>query len=170
VSHPRTFSTYRAVYEALRRAKIEHPGKTAWILLEAFVNGSNKIYAANVMKAGLCQKGAFDLWRTQLCQKGWLVFELIEGKYPRYKPGPKLVKYVNKERSSQKTMATLDEVQNIEIRVEKAEELILQTKDELKEEIKILKKALSKLIDQYDPPATDDKIQRHLNIIKEKNQ
>jgi hypothetical protein len=162
MSKNRKFSQYTNVVKQLKKDQIENPGPVAGLLLGAFIFGNSMLYADNAVDRGVCKAGHFKAWRKQLTDKGWLHWSLNDGKRASYKPGQRLVKYLEKEIQALNkkkfeteelvTKSELDEVRQ-ELRKE------IQSKHE--EHVKTVKK----MIELLDPPDTLEKTNHYLKIV-----
>ena len=140
------YTTYNALAESLKRAGFANYCKTATLMLETFVCNSGELRAGLVIERGLCKEGEFTKWRDELIQKGWLNYTV--GDYSRHSPGPKLLKYINKEKISRDEVATMRDVKRVDDRVT------------------LLELALKEMIEEFDPPVTEAKIKKRLKIVK----
>lgn len=156
MSKQRKFKSYNALSEALKRAKFVNYGGMTTLLLETFVFNKGDLKASLVESRGLCETGKFKVWRDELITKGWLNYTI--GEYSRHSPGSKLLKYVNKEKMLSHEMATVSDVVHVDKKVEK-----------LEERLSLLEATVKHVIETYDPPVTEAKIERHLNLVKAKN-
>ncbi len=155
------YKSYKPLSEALRRNEIRYSGVTATVFLDCFLSNNGELRASYVETKGLCQVGKFKIWRDEMIEKGWLVYKF--GQYSRHYPGPKLIKYINKEKILTGEIATTEEL--TKVREEMA------TKGELaqvKAEVDRLKLVVKNMIEEFDPPVTDEKIQRRLKVVNEK--
>ena len=155
------YKSYKPLSEALRRNEIRYSGVTATVFLDCFLSNNGELRASYVETKGLCQVGKFKIWRDEMIEKGWLVYKF--GQYSRHYPGPKLIKYINKEKILTGEIATTEEL--TKVREEMA------TKGELaqvKAEVDQLKLVVKNMIEEFDPPVTDEKIQRRLKVVNEK--
>lgn len=150
------FKTYQVLLMALKRGGVKNVGATATLLLECFVNNHGDLKASLVESRGLCETGKFKVWRDELITKGWLNYTI--GNYSRHSPGTKLLKYVNKEKILSHEMATVSDVVHVDKKVER-----------LEERLSLLEATVKHVIETYDPPVTEAKIERHLNLVKAKN-
>lgn len=160
-----SFKSYHGLLQALHRQKVMNPGIVATTLLEVFIHMNGDMKASFIQGKGLCEPGKFTEWRENLIKKGWLSYTI--GAYSRHQPGPKLIKYINKEKSFSCELASIPDVQNL---VSKAREE-MATKEELaqvKERVSLLEEAVKNMIEEFDPPVTEEKIQRRLKIVKAK--
>lgn len=146
MSDQKKFKEYLGLYSALRRAKINHPGTTATLLLECFVCNDGQLRAGLVVERGLCEEGKFSLWRKNLIEKGWIVY--VDGDYSTHKPGAKLVKYINKEKIAKEELATKNELRKVEERIDAR--------------VLILENSVRTLIEKYDPPVTVKKLSAYI--------
>ena len=79
----------------------------------------------------------FKSWRNKLIAKKWLCY--TEGEYSKHTPGKRLVRYLNMETLASEPIATKRDI------------------DRIQSELDAMKKAVSMLIEKYDPPATKAK-------------
>ena len=155
MSNQVTFKCYNAISIAMKRDKIASYGVIATTLLECFLHNDGELRASLVKERKICKEGEFTEWREALIAKGWLSYS--HGSYARHTPGPKLVKYINKEKMISQELATVRQVQIVDKKVEA-----------MQEEISLLKAAVKNMIEEFDPPVTDEKIQRRLKVVHEK--
>jgi hypothetical protein len=153
MSAKRTFSSYQQVLMTMKRSNIKDPGVTATLLLETFVHRNGDLRATTVVHKGLCDEGKFIDWRDDLIKKGWLCYSI--GDYSKHTAGPKLVKYINKEKLVQSEIATMADVNVVDRKV-----------TALQEEVSHLKKVVTQMIEEFDPPATTEKIEKRLKVVK----
>jgi hypothetical protein len=148
------FAVYQSLLLALKRAKINEAGATATLLLECFIESGGELKASAVETRELCPIGKFKVWRDELIAKGWLTYSI--GSYSHHSPGPKLLKYINKEKSTTFELATTDELRAVDKKHDK-------TKADLEARLSKAEKAISELIELIDPPGSEEKIQGFLN-------
>lgn len=157
------YSQWRNVRQALHRNGVKSSAKVATILLETFLEGNGKLRAAEVYKKGLCSEGKFYEWRKNLCDKGWLIFDLTNnGKVARYYPGKKLLKYVNKEKELSYELASTKDL----FEAERLAELRYVSKDrheKLAERVRSLEAAMDRVINILDPETNDKKRSKYLS-------
>ena len=161
----RSFKSYKLLSQSLSRNGVQKSGVTASTLLEAFIYLNGELKASFVQGKGLCEPGKFKEWREDLIKSGWLSYTF--GDYSRHSPGPKLLKYINKEKSISSELASIPDVHHL---VSKAKEE-MATKDELtqvKERVSLLEAAVSDLISEFDPPVTEEKVQKRLKLVRER--
>jgi hypothetical protein len=137
---------YQLLENRLRKDEIKFAGKVANLLIETFISHNGQLRAAAAYNAGVCKAGEFKRWRNVLITKKWLTY--TEGQYSTHTPGSRLIRYLNNETLATKEIATKDDIR------------------ELHRELDIMKRAVSMIIEKYDPPATEEKIQAHLKIVK----
>ena len=144
--------------KALKNNKIEPNGKIATILMDCFIRLDGKLRIASFHDKGLCQKsGEFYEMRKKLKSKGWLEFDNdANGKLIRYYPGKKLIKYINREKTTQFELATKDEIGALAANVELKDLALKGQIDKLNERMSMAEKAILALINKYDPPGTMD--------------
>ena len=155
MSNQKKFSTYGAILKALKRDEVFLAGSTATLLLECFVHNHGELKASMVEGRGCCELGKFKIWRESLIKKGWITYSI--GEYSRHYPGAKMIKYVNKEKLSKEEVATTKELRKVDKKVEA-----------MQEEISLLKAAVKNMIEEFDPPVTEEKVQRRLKVVREK--
>lgn len=155
----RRFVTYKILVDALKRDSIEKPGTTATLLLECFVNLDGEVKAKYVESKGLCLNGGFKNWRESLISKGWLNY--LIGSYSKHSPGAKLLKYVNKEKITTQELVTTKNLEEHGKKFVKQEDF-----EAVKEEVAHLKKVVTQMIEEFDPPATTEKIEKRLKVVK----
>lgn len=148
---------------ALARAKIQSPGKAATLLLDTFLEQNARLRAAEVYKKDLCEEGKFYAWRKELCDKGWLVFELTnQGKVARYFPGKKLMKYINHEKSLRFETATTMDLAHMDAEIE-AKYVSKESHEKLSEEVGKLRSAMDRVINILDPDTNERKREKYLS-------
>ena len=156
------YATHNALRMKLRQSEIKRDSKLATFLLDVFVEGSAKIRASEVYRLGLCDSDEknFKEWRKSLCDKGWLDFVIDNNRFVDYRPGKKLLKYINQEKIKTKEIATKDELN------------LFATKEEVHE----LKGAVDRILNIIDPPDSLQKRKKfvqggydsHLKLIQQK--
>ena len=157
---------YTLLAKSLARAGIENSGTLANLLLETFVCNSGELHAGLAVERGLCKEGAFAKWRNDLIHKGWIMW--TAGNYSRHEPGAKLVKYINKEKLTKREIATMRDVHGLSDKLAQTREE-MATKEELakvREEVRDLKQVVTDMIAEFDPPVTQEKVERRLKIVK----
>lgn len=137
---------YKNLVDRLRADKIKKSGFVASLLLDTFTKHNGQLRAAAVYEGGLCKVGEFKSWRNKLIAKKWLCY--TEGEYSKHAPGKRLVKYINAETMASEPIATKKDIERIQ------------------GELDAMRKAVSMLIEKYNPPATKDKIQAALEAVK----
>lgn len=166
MSNQKKFKSYRSLLEAMRREEIRLPGVTTTLLLECFLHNCGELRASLAIERELCKEGEFTEWRKNMIAKGWLMYK--PGDYSRHYPGPKLIKYINKEKAFSSELASIPDVEKI---VSKATEGLASTQDldsrfaQVQAEVDQLKLVVKNMIEEFDPPVTEEKIQRRLKII-----
>ena len=146
--------TYEALTKALKRNNFKSPGPIATFLLDTFLENRGRIVAGKVYELGLCSEKEFRDWRKKLCEEGWLGY-IIENSNITYKPGKKLVKYINREKQSRLEIASVDDV--------RAATEPLATKSDLEKannRIDALEEGLHTIVNIIDPPSTDEKVEK----------
>lgn len=169
--HKRSYSVYKTMRVAVKRSGIENPGPTASVLLEAFLDFNGSLKADTLYNRKICVRGRYQFtdWRDELVKKDWLRFEVFEEqKKVRYSCGPKLFKYINREKISREEIATKYELQRLEEKMATKKEIShLATKKEvsqLEEKIKAQDQKLEAqdqkldwIIEMFDPPTGEEK-------------
>ena len=155
----RSFKSYKLLSQSLSRNGVPKSGVTASTLLEAFIHLNGELKASFVQGKGLCEPGKFKEWREDLIKGGWLSYTF--GDYSRHYPGSKLVKYINKEKMLSSEIATTEELTKVREEMATKEELA-----QVKERVSLLEEAVKNMIEEFDPPVTEEKIQRRLKIVK----
>ena len=145
----RKFSTYMSLTVALRKAGVEQSGKTATLILEAFLEDGGRITASKVVARGVCKEGCFSSWRKQLIDKGWLIWSETQNDKGQYFPGKKLMSYVNKEKISSKEIITRDEILP---RAEAATKVELEA---VKSQLDAIEQSMKKVYDKLELGKTD---------------
>ena len=155
----RSFKTYQILSNALSRNEIKRPGVTATVLLECFIHNHGELKAAAIEGKNLCEAGKFKIWRENLIKKGWVTYSI--GEYSRHYPGAKMIKYINKEKLSNEEIATTRELRKVEQKLE-------EKNKGLEDRVSVLEEVVKNMIEEFDPPVTDEKIQRRLKVVNEK--
>ena len=145
----RKFSTYMSLTVALRKAGVEQSGKTATLILEAFLEDGGRITASKVVARDVCKEGCFSSWRKQLIDKGWLTWSETQNDKGQYFPGKKLMSYVNKEKISSKEIITRDEILP---RAEAATKVELEA---VKSQLDAIEQSMKKVYDKLELGKTD---------------
>lgn len=163
------YMNWNKVKCALARAKINAPGKAATLLLDTFLEQNARLRAAEVYKKGLCEEGKFYAWRKELCDKGWLVFDLTnQGKVARYFPGKKLMKYINNEKSLRYEIATTRDLAEMDVEIEakyvnkETHEKLAESHGKLAEKVNKLEAAMDRVINILDPETNEEKREKYL--------
>jgi thymidylate synthase len=157
----RTYGCYKTLSQALSRDGIKYPGKVATLLLDTFVHGNRKIYRTDLETRKILNKtDSFTTWRTGLTHRHWLIFEQ-QDKYSSYSPGPNLVKFVNKEKLRSNEIASFDDIpkvndENKEILMTKTIATVDQL-EELRAELEKYKNGLRVAIERWNPPHDEEK-------------
>jgi len=147
----RRFSQSENLRHALRRSGVSNSGTVANFLLSEFLCNGGRIRAPNAVSSKICKDKEFNNWRSKIQEKGWITYRLnISGKWMDYYPGEKLVKYINAEKSLEE-MATRRELDVTEDRAEKKFH-------KMNERISVLERTVRSLIEEYDPPVTNEKV------------
>jgi len=154
----RKFFQSESLRKALTRDGISMPGATANYLLTEFLHHGGRLRKASAQAAKLCQDKQFDDWRFVLREKGWITYVVNPSlKWMDYYPSPKLVKYINAEKSlvEMATRIELDESTSaLQIQLEKQSTEMKKVKERLKR----IEEAIVK-IQKLDPPITPEKIE-----------
>jgi|GEM_PF-3335533 len=109
----RKFSTYNSLQLVFSRAKFQLSGVLATLLLEMFIEHDGRMLASTVYARGLCEEKKFREWRKNLIDKGWLIWSESQEDRGVYYPGKKLLPYINKEKISQKEIATRESIEKL---------------------------------------------------------
>lgn len=128
---------YVKLTKHLAHLKIEHPGKLATVLLDAFILNNNEIALFMLTKAGLCRPGEYRQYIKHLELHNLICYtdkDKKEGSWTTFKPGGQLVEYINAELLSRAKVVTEDKL--IEV--------------------------ISRMIEKFDPPVTKDKIDYYM--------
>jgi hypothetical protein len=148
--------------QAIYRAKISHSDKVASLLFETFLENRGKIKSAEVYRKGICKKNDFTKWRTMLCEKGWLIFELSsDGKSSNYYPGKKLLKYINKEKQESYEIATTKELNDVESEHNKLKKEYEEFKEETNKKFDRVNVLVDEYINKIDPITNDAKRKKY---------
>ena len=162
VSSRRKYKVYDSLRMALRRSKVENPGKVATLLLETFLERNGHLKADMVVEAKLCDKGKFSIWRDNLQKKKFIYFH-YEGPGTPHRPGPKLNEYLNREKLTSSEIVVRSDLNQFP---RKDEVPTKQEFQDMKERIEALEKAMKIEIQKNDPPYTDEKMEARLSIVK----
>jgi hypothetical protein len=142
----------------MRRQKVKKSGNVATLLLEVFLEGNGKLRAAQVYEKNLCEKNQFYIWRKEMCDTEWLVFELTnDGKVARYYPGRKLKKYINKEKKINYELASTKDLYESEEATRKKFDQVNSDYTEIKKRVKSLEAAMDRVINILDPDTNPKK-------------
>jgi hypothetical protein len=167
VSNQKKFSTYNMLSMALKRDQVVNYGATTTLLLECFVCNGGELKAGMVESRGLCKEKQFKIWREELIKKGWINYTL--GDYSRHTPGNKLIKYINREKLSHDEVATTRELYRVSRKIDETRTSLEEKNKELEERVSLLEKTVADVINEYDPPATKEKVDRRLKVVREKS-
>ena len=163
----RQFKMYKLLCQALRRDKIAHPGASSNFLLETFVLNNGTLTSKMVANRKLCEDGKFKIWRDHLSGLGWIQ-GWRPGDYSRHFPGPKLIKYVNKEKASLFEIASVQDVEESIIKLKAELQVEMASKEEVRNEIDKIWQAIRNT-ETNDPPVTETKVKKkiksHLTIV-----
>ena len=166
----RRYKTYQNLLMYLKRKKLDNCGSLATFLLETFINSPLEkrdgefvlIFKHDLELAGLIKENErYEDWRDLMIKRGilnWKVkpndFNFVSNKN-YFAPSDSLLSYINKEKLSQSTVATMDDVGKIEKNLsEKVEKLELA----LKETNKKIEKVAEYILHQ-NPPDTPERKQ-----------
>ena len=155
----RRYKVYNALNMSLRRAKIPKAGKVATLLLETFLEKNGYLRSDMVVEKGLCKKGEFTVWRDSLQKKGFLFFQ-YSGPGTAHRPGPKLNEHLNKEKLASCEIVVKSDLNQYPTKSE------VEEKFATKQELEDLRKALEKMIEEFDPPYTEEKLEARLSMVK----
>ncbi|KAB8035817.1 hypothetical protein GCL60_16440 [Silvanigrella paludirubra] len=162
----RKFKTYQNLLMYLKRKKIENSGKVATFLLDTYVNSPLEkrdgefvlIFKHDLELAGILdKKEKFEDWRDLMIKRGilnWRVrpndYQFINNKN-YFAPSESLTTYINKEKISSSTVATMDDVGKLKSEV-----------DELKIALKETNRKIEKVAEfvlHQNPPDTPERKQ-----------
>jgi hypothetical protein len=155
----KTYSSYHALRLALRRdGYIKKTGSIATLLLDTFLDPAREraMNSTEVYDLGLAvdrSENNFTAWRSNLCKKGWLKHSVTSetGSFlhnnNRYRPGPKLVKYITREKLALKEIASVEDVMVLTKDLASNEEL-----NSLKETVGSMERDMSRILNIIDPP------------------
>lgn len=169
VGKTRKYGCYKTLSQALSRDEITHPGKVATLLLDTFVLGDRKIYRKDLeTRQILKETDSFKTWRSEICQKHWLVFEHSDIQ-STYAPGMKLIKFINREKMHSREIASLKDI----VQVNEENKKILKTKtvatvdqlEELRAELEKYKHGLRAAIERWNPPHDEEKENELCNYL-----
>lgn len=164
----RKYKSYKTLAQRLRRDEIEFSGRVASFLLSEFLDNGGRLRAPNAVTAKICEEGKFNDWRNVMRQKEWLDFKLNPSKkWVDYYPGKKLAKYINTEKENEE-LATRKELDYLHGTTQ--EQFDSQAKElmALKNRMNKAEKAITAMIEEFDPPVTDNKIERRMNLVPSK--
>lgn len=169
------YTAYNSLLTALSRAHIKHPGKIATLLLDLFINGEvtewQTIDNAMIQDRGIILKSKSKLnveeeeyrnytdWRHHICLAGFLEWRLkgvgvnkVNNRLGGlFKPGSKLIPYLNKESFATGQIAMKSD--------------LIKINERLNERMLKLEKMAMNQIEKDDPPATTDKLERRLRRV-----
>ena len=166
----RRYKTYQNLLMYLKRKKLDNCGSLATFLLETFINSPLEkrdgefvlIFKHDLELAGLIKENErYEDWRDLMIKRGilnWKVkpndFNFVSNKN-YFAPSDSLLSYINKEKLSQSTVATMDDVGKIEKNLsEKVEKLELALKETNKKNEKVAEYIL-----HQNPPDTPERKQ-----------
>lgn len=140
------YSQWKALSCALARNRYANSYKLATLLLETFLENDGQITAQKAYDLGLCSKDeGFRDWRKKLCELSWLEFIIENNKSVTYKPGKKLLKYINREKQNRFELATKEDLK-----------LALAQKAD-RSEVEELRTTVDRILNIIDPPADKEK-------------
>ena len=159
ISSKRKYRVYDSLRMALKRAKVANPGKVATLLLETFLENNGFLKADMAIEAELCEKGKFGIWRDELQKKKFILFQ-YNGPGTPHRPGSKLNDYLNKEKLASCEIVIKSDLNQFPTKSE------VDEKFATKQELEDLRKALEKMIEEFDPPYTEEKLEARLSVVK----
>ena len=139
----RKYTVYPAMAKMLRSHEFLRPAALSTFLLDKFLDGDRTLTEKEAIDNEFIVKKrkddrAFSIWRSQLVENGWLVYDhdqaVLKKTIGVCAPGKRLTAYLNKEKIQNKELVTTD---MLEKRMAKV--------DVLQELVKVL-------IDKVDPP------------------
>jgi hypothetical protein len=158
----RKFSVYKALAEALRRARVDSSGAVATLLLECFLEDNGRLQASKAIARRVCEEGSFSNWRNDMIKKGWLVWSQSQTDKGQYFAGKRLISYVNKEKISSRELATRDEVAS------------KSDFEELKERVSTIEQSMKTVYAALDLGETDPplygKLQKHARKVRKRDE
>nr|BFD33637.1 hypothetical protein GTC16762_32560 [Pigmentibacter ruber] len=126
------YKVYGSLEQFLRRKKIESASKLAHFLLNAFVEAPLEkrdgefvlLYRHDFERAGLISEGqSFDSLREKLILKGVLVWKVKPNdpnfiyKKNYFAPSSGVLNYINRERLSRSTVATVEDITKLDVKI-----------------------------------------------------
>lgn len=136
------YKVYGSLEQFLRRKKVESASKLAHFLLSAFIESPLEkrdgefvlLFRHDFERAGLISDDQnFDELREKLILKGVLVWRVkpndpnFISKKNYFAPSTGILSYINKEKLSQSTVATMDDVGKLKTKVDELEIVIKET-------------------------------------------
>lgn len=135
-----TKKIYKAMECKFRRAKVAKSGVLASFYLDVFCFKSMEIRANHVQDLGLCKAGEFTkVWLEKQKKLGYLIVTVSDNRgHPVYsfKPGTKIVSYINQFTMLTEQVVGRTEFENLEQKVDSL---------------------LNYFIEEFDPPYTEEK-------------
>ncbi len=129
----RKYKTYQNLLMYLKRKKIDNCGSLATFLLEKFINSPLEkrdgeyvlIFKHELELAGLIKENEkYEDWRDTMIKRGILSWKVKPNDYNfvsnknYFSPSDSLRNYINKEKLSQSTIATMDDVGKLKSEVD----------------------------------------------------
>ncbi len=134
---------YNAMLQRFRRSGANIPGVLASFYLDVFVFKTRTVKADDIYSLNLAEQGTFsEVWREEQKKIGyltWTVTQLGPRSRVDYKPGPKILKYINDASMLIDQVVTRSEFDVLSLRVD------------------ALETALDTLIELVDPPTSIEK-------------
>ncbi len=162
----RKYKTYQNLLMYLKRKKLDNCGSLATFLLETFINSSLEkrdgeyvlIFKHDLELAGLLKEGEkYEDWRDTMIKRGVLTWKVKPNDYNfvnnknYFAPSDSLLNYINKEKLSCSTVATMNDVGKLKTEV-----------DELKIALKETNRKIEKVAEfvlHQNPPDTPERKQ-----------
>ncbi|MDQ3234285.1 MAG: hypothetical protein M3Q07_20955 [Pseudobdellovibrionaceae bacterium] len=141
------YSVYNAVSKKLKADGVEGDGVVATILLETFLERKGVLKAAHVYgKKTKGKKGqpgkiligdevgiSFKDWRKNLENLGWIIydeeFSNRTRRYSDHQAGPKLIEYLNAERTRISEFATMDDIRRVDTDIQALRDELTELKN-----------------------------------------
>ena len=143
----KSWKNHNALVQRFKRARFKRPDTLATYFFSTYVDAGDTIRAKTAEAYELCAGGQFSSLRNRLCNKGFLVITMQPKRdgtsYPVYNLGYQAVDLINAEISTQKQVATVDDV--------------LASERRTQDEIDALKSTVNRIINLIDPPASSIK-------------
>ena len=163
----RRYKTYQNLLMYLKRKKLDNCGSLATFLLETFINSPLEkrdgefvlIFKHDLELAGLISEGdKFEDWRDIMIKRGVLTWKVRPNDYNfvsnknYFAPSESLLNYINKEKLLRSTVATMDDVNRLDNKIENKADIERVSK--LEENVSVLEEKVNMLEGNMNSMAT----------------